>query len=67
MADLTDADVLALAKASGIEIPGDLVSEVRESMNGLLEALEAIEAPDVAGIQPLPIIISATARKQEAQ
>jgi Asp-tRNA(Asn)/Glu-tRNA(Gln) amidotransferase C subunit len=67
MADLTDADVLALAKASGIEIPGDLVSEVRESMNGLLEALEAIEEPDVAGIQPLPIIVSATARKQEAQ
>ncbi len=65
MADLTDGEVLALAKASSIEIPGDLVTEVRESLNGLLEALAAIDEPDVAGIEPLPIIVSATARKQE--
>ena len=67
MADLTDGEVLALAKASNINIPDDLVTEVRESLNGLLEALEAIEEPDVSGIQPLPIIVSETARKQEAQ
>lgn len=66
MADLSDADVLAMAKASNIEIPADLVTEVRESLNGLLAALAAIEEPDVAGIEPLPIIVSATARKQEA-
>ncbi len=66
MADLTDADVQAMAKASSIEIPDDLITEVRESLNGLLEALAAIEEPDVADIQPLPIIVSATARKQEA-
>ena len=66
MADLNDADVRALAKASDINIPDDLVSEVRESLNGLLEALAAITEPDVADIQPLPIIVSATARKQEA-
>ena len=66
MPDLTDAEVLALAKASRITIPDDLVTEVRESLNGLLEALEAIDEPDVANIQPLPIIVSATARKQEA-
>ena len=65
MADLTDTDVLAMAKASRIEIPDDLITEVRESLNGLLEALAAIEEPDVAEIQPLPIIVSATARKQE--
>ena len=65
MVDLTDADVLAMAKASSIEIPSDLITEVRESLNGLLEALAAIEEPDVADIQPLPIILSATARKQE--
>ena len=65
MSDLTDGEVLALAKASSIEIPGDLVSEVRESLNGLLEALEAIDEPDVSGIEPLPIIVSATARQQE--
>ena len=65
MADLTNADVLALAKASSIDIPDDLITEVRESLNGLLEALAAIEEPNVSDIQPLPIIVSATARKQE--
>ena len=62
MADLTDAEVRALAHASDIAIPDDLLPEVRESLNGLLEALAAITAPDVAGIEPLPIIVSATAR-----
>ena len=38
MPDLTNADVLALAKASSIDIPDDLITEVRESLNGLLEA-----------------------------
>lgn len=66
MVDLTNGEVLALAKASNITIPDDLVTEVRESLNGLLEALEAVEEPDVSGIQALPIIVSATARKQEA-
>ncbi len=65
MADLNDADVQALAKAADINIPDDLVSEVRESLNGLLEALAAVTEPDVANIQPLPIIVSETARKQE--
>ena len=65
MADLTNADVLALAKASSINIPDDLITKVRESLNGLLEALAAIEEPNVSDIQPLPIIVSATARKQE--
>jgi Asp-tRNA(Asn)/Glu-tRNA(Gln) amidotransferase C subunit len=64
---LNDADIRALAKASDINIPDDLVAEVRESLNGLLEALAAITDPDVANIQPLPIIVSDTARKQEGQ
>ena len=67
MADLTDSEVLALAQASGIAIPDDLVGEVRESLNGLLTALDAVTEPEVANIEPLPIIVSATARKQEAQ
>ncbi len=65
MADLTDAEVRALSNASGITIPDDLLPEVRESLNGLLEALDAITEPDVAGIEPLPIIVSATARRME--
>ncbi len=66
MPDLNDAEVLALAKASGIAIPDDLVGEVRESLNGLMAALAAVDEPDVANVEPLPIIVSATARKQEA-
>lgn len=65
MPDLTGAEVRALANASGINIPDDLLPEVRESLNGLLEALEAITEPDVANIEPLPIIASPTARQQE--
>ena len=66
MPDLNDAEVLALAKAAGIAIPVDLVGEVRESLNGLMAALAAVDEPDVANVEPLPIIVSATARKQEA-
>ena len=63
--DLNDAEVLALARASGIAIPADLLPEVGASLNGLLAALDAIPAPDVAAIEPLPIIVSDTARRQE--
>ncbi len=66
MADLTNAEVRALANASGINIPDDLLPEVRESLNGLLEALDAVTEPNVANIEPLPIIVSPTARKMEA-
>jgi Asp-tRNA(Asn)/Glu-tRNA(Gln) amidotransferase C subunit len=65
MPDLNDADIRALARASDIDIPNDLIGEVRESLNGLLEALAAIREPDVAGVEPLPIIVSDTARQQE--
>ena len=64
--DLNNAEVLALAKASRIAIPEDLLPEVRESLNGLLAALDAIAEPDVAAIEPLPIILSPTARRVEA-
>ena len=66
MSDLNDSEVMALAKASGIAIPQHLLPEVRESLNGLLEALDDITEPDVAGIEALPIILSETARTQEA-
>ena len=64
--DLNNAEVLALAKASRIAIPEDLLPEVRESLNGLLAALDAIAEPDVAAIEPLPIILSPTARRVAA-
>ena len=66
MPDLNDTEVQALAAASRIAIPADLAPEVRASLNGLLAALDAVAEPDVAAIEPLPIIVSDTARQQEA-
>lgn len=57
MADLTDADILALARAAGVTIPPELVAEVGYSLNGLREALDDIDAPGLAEIEPLPIIL----------
>ena len=60
MADLTDSDILALAKASGITIPTDLLAEVGYSLNGLLEALGNIDLPGIDEVEPLPIVLPPT-------
>jgi hypothetical protein len=57
MPDLSEADLMALARAAGITIPAHLIAEVGYSLNGLLEALENIEAPGVDAVEPLPIVI----------
>jgi len=57
MADLSDQEILAMAKASGIAIPDSLVTEVGYSLNGLLEALENIEVPGMDEVEPLPIVV----------
>jgi hypothetical protein len=57
MADLTHAEILALAKAGKVTIPPDLLPEVAYSLNGLLEALDNIEAPGLDEVEPLPIVI----------
>ena len=57
MADLNDAELKALAKASGIEIPPELLTEVGYSLNALLEALDKIDVPDLDQVEPLPIIL----------
>ena len=57
MIDLTDAEILALARASGVTVPSQLVTEVGYSLNGLLEALENIEVPGLDEVEPLPIVI----------
>jgi hypothetical protein len=45
MADLTEAEILALAKAAGVHISLQLVTAVGYSLNGLLETLGLIEVP----------------------
>ena len=62
MSDLTEAEILALAKAANVIIPQPLVREVAYSLNGLLEALDKIEAPGLDDVEPLPIILPPTSR-----
>jgi hypothetical protein len=57
MADLTESEILALARASGITIPTELLPEVGYSLNGLLEALDQIDPPGLDDVEPLPIIM----------
>ena len=57
MADLTELEIRALAKAVGVEIPEDLLPEVGYSLNGLLETLEKISVPNWEQIEPLPIVL----------
>ena len=61
MPDLTDSDILALARAARIEIPTELLAEVGYSLNGLLDALEQAAgsgpAQGLNGVEPLPIVI----------
>ena len=60
MADLTDVEIMALARAAGVTIPLELVAEVGYSLNGLLEALDQVDLPGLDEIEPLPIILPQT-------
>ena len=62
MSDLTEAEILALAKAAHVTIPQPLVREVAYSLNGLQEALDKIQATGLDEVEPLPIILPPTSR-----
>ena len=61
MPDLSESDILALARAARIDLPPELVAEIGYSLNGLLDALgQAAAAGSAAGlnaVEPLPIVI----------
>lgn len=57
MPDLTDEDILTLARAAGVHLPQELVAEVGYSLNGVLEALDNMDIPGLDAIEPLPIIL----------
>ena len=57
MAELSESDIRALAKAAGVEIPESLLTEVGYSLNGLLETLENISVPDWEQMEPLPVVL----------
>ena len=60
MADLTDPEIFTLAKAAGVSMPPELVTEVGYNLNGLLETLSRVEVPGLDEIEPLPILIPPT-------
>ena len=54
MKELSPEDVQALAKAAGLEIAASDLGAVAHQLNALLEAVEAIEAPGLEQVEPLP-------------
>ena len=57
MEDLTHEEIKTLAKAANITIPDELVAEIGYSLNGLLQALNEIDLPGIAEVEPLPSVI----------
>ena len=57
MPDLTKDEVKALGHAVGLEIQDPELTEVTYSLNALLEALDGINPPGLAEVEPLPIIL----------
>ena len=57
MADLTKDEVKALGHAVGLEIKDPELTEVTYSLNAILEALDEINPPGLADVEPLPIIL----------
>lgn len=55
MPDLTAEEVGILAVAAGLPmtVPGDL-EEVTDRLNALVEALNALDALPIKGVQPVP-------------
>jgi hypothetical protein len=60
MIDLTTAEVRALGLAVGLEMQDPDLTEVTYSLNALLQALEAINPPELENVEPLPIILPQT-------
>ena len=55
MSDLSISDIETLAKSVGVNIPEHLLIEVGHSLNGVLEALEAIPNCEWSNVEALPI------------
>ena len=60
MIDLTIAEIRALGHAVGLEIQEPELTEVSHSLNALLQALEAINPPELETVEPLSIILPKT-------
>lgn len=56
MADLSTDEVKTLGRAVGIEIEGQLLTEVTYNLNAIRELLDSIQPQGLAQVEPLPII-----------
>ncbi|MEX2355824.1 MAG: hypothetical protein WD535_02210 [Thermaerobacterales bacterium] len=56
MADLTQQEVLVLARAAGLQggLDADDLTEITHTLNAAARALEAFSHPDLAAYEPVP-------------
>jgi hypothetical protein len=57
MAELSQDDVDALGRAAGLAIQEAELTEVTYSLNALLQALDALNPPELDRVEPLPILL----------
>jgi Asp-tRNA(Asn)/Glu-tRNA(Gln) amidotransferase C subunit len=57
MADLTEAEIEALARAAGLEIEEPYLTAVSYQLNAVLEAIDRIPESGLDEVEPLPIIL----------
>ena len=56
MSSLTNEEVLAIARVVDLEIHEPDLTQVRLSLNAILEAMDEVDIPGLNGQEPLPII-----------
>lgn len=56
MSSLANEEVLAIAKAVDLEIHEPDLTQVRLSLNAILEAMDDVDIPGLNAQEPLPII-----------
>ena len=57
MHELSNEDIKALARAAGLMIHDPELTEVGFSLNAMLEAMDAIDPPDINAVEPLAVIL----------
>ena len=57
MAELSNEDIKALARAVNLEIQEPELTHVAYSLNAILEAMDNIDIPCLNAVEPLPIIL----------
>ena len=57
MSNLTNEQIRAMGKAVNLEIEEPDLTQVRYSLNAILDAMDAIDVPGLNAREPLPIIL----------